>query len=103
MKLRLAIILLSALAALVSTVAMIPAIDIVFVLLGLALGGFAIQREERTGFLLITLALHVSADALTPIPMVGIYLTMFLANLSALFKAAAVAVITLMLAARLKR
>ena len=81
------------LAALLSAFVMIPGIDIVFVAIGLALGFLAVDKIQRTDFLIAAVALNLVAEALAPVPVAGLYLTALLLNLGAILSAAAVAVI----------
>lgn len=89
--------------AVLAAFVMIPGIDILFVAIGLLLGVFAVPADQRLIYLVAVLALNSVAGALTPLPAVGIYLTMILANLSAIANAGAVAVILSLVRERLTR
>ena len=82
---------------------MIPGVDILFVAVGLLLGFLAIPPGQRLIYLVATLALNSVAGALSPVPAVGFYLTLILANLSAIANAGAVAVILCLVRERLTR
>ncbi len=75
--------------------------DLVIVILGIA-GGWFIAADDRSRFLIATLALIAVHGALGPIPGVGEYLTKALGGLSSLFNAAAATVIVLGVVERLK-
>jgi len=94
-----AALLLAALSAFV----MIPGIDILFVVVGLLLGFFAVPADQRLLLLVAALALGATAGALAPLPVVGGYLTVILASLSAIANAGAVAVILALVRDRLVR
>lgn len=95
-----ALFVIAALLALLSAFVMIPAVDILFVLFGIALGLFAVRPEARPNILLAAIALTLVSDALAPLPLAGLYLSAFLANFSAMLNAAAVVVVALLLAAQ---
>lgn len=65
---------------------------LLIVLLG-AVGGYFIEDEHATRFLIATLALAMVHGALGPIPVAGEYITAALAGMSSLFNAGAVTVI----------
>jgi hypothetical protein len=90
-------------AAVLAAFVMIPGIDILFVAIGLLLGFLAVPADQRLIFLVAALALNSVAGALAPVPVLGAYLTMILANLSAIANAGAVAVILGLLRDRFAR
>lgn len=71
-----------------------PQSALVIAVLGLA-GGWFIAEDDRSRFLIGTLALVVVQGALGVIPAVGEYISMALGGLASLFMAAAVMVIVL--------
>jgi hypothetical protein len=75
--------------------------DLLIVLLGIA-GGWFIAEDDRSRFLIATIALIAVHGALGPIPAVGEYFTAALGGLSSLFNAAAATVIVLGVVDRLK-
>jgi hypothetical protein len=88
---RIAAILIAVIAAF----AMIPGIDILLAVTGLALGFLTVRAEHRLSFLVSALALGAVAGALGPLPLIGEFLTKILANASAMLHAGAVGVILL--------
>lgn len=88
---RIAAILIAITAAFV----MVPGIDILLAIAGLALGLLTVRVEHRLSFLICTLALGTAAGALGPLPLIGEFLTEILANASAILNAGAVGVILL--------
>jgi hypothetical protein len=78
-----------------------PQSALIVALLGVV-GGYFIPEDRRVGFLVATLALAMVHGALTPIPVLGEYLTGALGGLSSLYNAAAVTVIVVRLVEGLK-
>ena len=74
---------------------------LIITLLGIA-GGWFIAAEDRSRFLIATLALIAVHGALGPIPAVGEWITAALGGLSALFNAGAATVIVLGVVEKLK-
>lgn len=66
-----------------------------------AVGGYFIEDEHASRFLIATLALAMVHGALGPIPAIGQYITGALGGLSSLFNAGAVTVIVVGTAKRL--
>lgn len=93
------VLLLALLTATVAVFVMVPGIDIVFVTIGLALGWLAVAPKKRLEYLLATLALGLTVDALDPLPLIGLPLTLLLSNLSAILNAGAIVVLARSLAA----
>jgi len=87
--------------AVVAGVVAIPQAAVVIAVVGLV-GGYFVEEDRRIPFLLATLALVVIPGALSPIPVVGSYLTAILSSLSGLFSAAACTVIVMTTIERIK-
>ena len=68
--------------------------DLIVVILGVV-GGWFIAAEDRSRFLIATVALLAVQGALGPIPAIGPYISGALGGLAALFSAAAVTAIVL--------
>lgn len=75
--------------------------DVIIVLLGIA-GGWFIAADDRSRFLIATLALAMVHGAFGPIPAIGESLTAALGGISSLFNAGAATVIILGTVDRLK-
>lgn len=58
-----------------------------------AVGGYFVEEEDASRFLIVALTLALVSGALGPIPAVGEYISNALGSLSSLFNAAAVTVI----------
>jgi len=78
--------------AIVAGLVTIPQAALVIAVIGLV-GGYFIAADDRTLFLVATVALVTVAASLGAIPAIGGYLTDVLTNLGALFSASAVTVI----------
>lgn len=87
--------------AVVAGVVVIPQAAVIIALLGL-IGGYFVEEENSTRFLIATLTLALVHGALAPIPAIGAYLTNILASISGLFNAAACTVIVVGIINRLK-
>ena len=77
-----------------------PQSALLVALLG-AVGGYFIEEEHASRFLIATLALAMVHGALGPIPAIGAYITGALGGVSSLFNAGAVTVIVVGTAKRL--
>lgn len=75
--------------------------DLIIIILGVV-GGWFIAAEDRSRFLIATLALLAVQGALGPIPAVGQYISGALGGLAALFSAGAVTAIVLGVVEKLK-
>lgn len=93
--------LVAILFAVAAGLANIPQEGAIIAVLGL-IGGWFIEEDYSTRFLVGTLALALANGALNDIPALGIYLTNVLTEVSALFNAAAVMVIIRGVVKRLK-
>ncbi|MCZ6499460.1 MAG: hypothetical protein O6844_03095 [Gammaproteobacteria bacterium] len=94
---RLVAILFAVVAALVA----IPQSAVVIAVLGLVVGWF-VEEDRRINYMLFTLTLALVHGALSPIPVVGGYLTDILASLSSLANAGACTVIVMTIIDRIK-
>ena len=70
-------------------------------IIGLVLGGMAVDADRRTDFLVLTLVLAAVSSAAGPIPAVGEYVSNIMANVSTIFNAGALAVIIMIIKDRL--
>ena len=77
-----------------------PQSALLIALLG-AVGGYFIEEDHASGFLITALALAMVHGALGPVPAIGSYITNALAGVSSLFNAAAITVIVVGTAKRL--
>ena len=77
-----------------------PESALVIAVLG-AVGGYFIEEDEASRFLIVALALIAVNGALGDIPAVGMYITKALGSVSSLFNAAAVTVIVVGVAKKL--
>ncbi len=77
-----------------------PQSALLIALLG-AVGGYFIEDDHASRFLIATLALAMVHGALGPVPAIGSYITSALGGMSSLFNAAAVTVIVVGTAKRL--
>lgn len=93
--------LVAILFAIAAGLANIPEEGAIIAVLGL-IGGWFIEEEYSTRFLVGVLALALANGALNDIPALGVFLTNVLTAVSALFNAAAVMVIAKGVFARLK-
>jgi len=93
--------IVAVLAAVVLGLVAVPQAAMVIAVLGLV-GGYFIEEEYASRYLIGAIALGVSQGALASIPAVGGYLTAILGSLSALFYAGAVTVVVMGVVNRLK-
>ena len=70
-------------------------------IIGLVLGGMAVDADRRTDFLVLTLVLAAVSSAAGPTPVVGEYVSNIMANVSTIFNAGALAVIIMVIKDRL--
>ena len=73
----------------------IPEAALVAAILGLVLGVMSVGADERTGFLVLAVALSAVSGALGAIPVVGGYVSDIMGNLSNIINAAALTVIAM--------
>jgi hypothetical protein len=95
--LRLVGLLLAIVAAFVS----IPYATEIMIVLGLAIGFVGVTEERRMLFMVLAITLNFVANALDPLPAIGVYLTAILGNVSTIVNAGAVAVIVMIVKDRL--
>ena len=79
----------------------IPEAALIMAIIGLVLGGMAVDTDRRTDFLVLTLVLAAVSSAASPIPAVGEYVSNIMANVSTIFNAGALAVIIMVIKDRL--
>ena len=79
----------------------IPEAALIMAIIGLILGGMAVDADRRTDFLVLTLALAAVSSAAGQSPVVGEYVSDFMANVSSIFNAGALAVIIMAIKDRL--
>ncbi|MDG2473214.1 MAG: hypothetical protein P8M71_08915 [Pseudomonadales bacterium] len=79
----------------------IPEAALIMAIIGLVLGGMAVDADRRTDFLVLTLVLAAVSSAASPIPVVGEYVSDIMANVSSIFNAGALAVIIMVIKDRL--
>lgn len=79
----------------------IPEAALIMAIIGLVLGGMAVDADRRTDFLVLTLVLAAVSSAAGPIPIVGEYVSDIMANVSSIFNAGALAVIIMVIKDRL--
>ena len=79
----------------------IPEAALIMAIIGLVLGGMAVDADRRTDFLVLTLVLAAVSSAADPIPVVGEYVSNIMENVSAIFNAGALAVIIMVIKDRL--
>ncbi len=94
---RLVAILFAVVAALVA----IPQSAVIIAVLGLV-GGWFVEEERRLNYMVLALTLALVHGALSPIPVVGGYLTDILGSVSALINAGACTVIVMAIVDRVK-
>lgn len=87
--------------AVVAGVVAIPQSAVIIAILGLVAGYF-IEEDRRVPYMVLTLTLALVHGALSPIPVVGDFLTDILGSLSALANAGACTVIVMQVIDRLK-
>ena len=78
-----------------------PQAALIMAIVGLVLGGMAVDADRRTDFLVLTLVLAAVSSAAGPIPVVGEYVSNIMANVSTIFNAGALAVIIMIIKDRL--
>ncbi len=93
--------LVAVLFAVVAGLIDVPQAAAIIAVLGL-IGGWFVESERWTYFLVATLALNVVPGAMSEIPAIGVYLTDVLESLSVLFNAAACMVIVRAIVEQLK-
>jgi len=74
---------------------------LILAVVGLVLGALAVEADHRKLFLIALIALNVVQASLSSIPVVGVYLTDILGNMSAVANAAGVVVIFMMIKDRI--
>ena len=79
----------------------IPEAALIMAIIGLVLGGMAVDADRRTDFLVLTLVLAAVSSAAGPIPVVGEYVSDIMANASSILNAGALAVIIMAIKDRL--
>ncbi len=79
----------------------IPEAALIMAIIGLILGGMAVDADRRTDFLVLTLVLAAVSGAAGPIPVVGEYVSDIMANVSSILNAGALAVIIMVIKDRL--
>ena len=79
----------------------IPEAALIMAIIGLVLGGMAVDADRRTDFLVLTLVLAAVSSAAGPIPVVGEYVRNIMANVSSILNAGALAVIIMVIKDRL--
>jgi hypothetical protein len=89
------------LVAVVAAFVMIPGVDIIFVVVGLAIGFMTVPEERRLIYMVTAVTLSMVAGSLGPIPAIGSYLTAILSNMSTIINVGAAAVILMIMKDRL--
>jgi hypothetical protein len=93
--------LVALLVAVVAAFVIIPAVALILVILGLAMGFVGVPADRRLLFMVATVTLATVSGTLQPVPFIGDELTSILGNLSAIFNAGALAVLALIMKDRL--
>ncbi|MEE3240619.1 MAG: hypothetical protein VX231_06600 [Pseudomonadota bacterium] len=87
--------------AVIGALVAIPEAALIMAIIGLVLGGMAVDADRRTDFLVLTLVLAAVSSAVGQIPVVGEYVSNIMANVSTIFNAGALAVIIMIIKDRL--
>ena len=86
--------------AVVTVFITIPYAVLILIVLGLAAGFMGVNSDERVLYLVFAVALATVSTTLSPIPVIGYYLSDILGNVSTIVNAGAIAVILTMIKER---